>query len=175
MGYINTDKNLKLALISPEGRVETYYNEDYNNQHHFEIMYDAILKDFKNNKKLVTKAKKNQGKTAELVKLMKNSGFIVIYDSTNYNNYKEHAPHSACIVLPKEPTKLEHKQLSSFLKISREMPSIYDDSEYEKPYNRYETTQVAYSDKHNNVVDLGNLDDVLINIVSDDKQEIKRM
>lgn len=156
MGYIKNGKNLKLALISNEGRVTTYYNEDYKGVHHYDIIYDAVMNDYKNNKKLVAKVNKKRGQASELIKIMKNSDFIVVYDSTNYDNYRDGDAHSATIVLPKELSKISSKQIKSFLKISRDVFLQYNMSDGER-----ELTEVAYSDKKNKVVTLGTLSDVV--------------
>ena len=161
MGYIKNGKNLKLALISSEGRVTTYYNEDYKDSHHYDIIYDAVVNDYKNNKKLVAKVKKKRGQALELVNIMKKSGFIVVYDSTNYDNYHEGNAHSGTIVLPNELFKIPKKQLMSFLQLSRDIFSVYNLSDGE-----HELTEVGYYDKKNRVVSLGTLSDVIEKITA---------
>ena len=105
---------------------------------------------------MVGKVKKKRGQVFELIKVMQNSDFIVVYDTTNYNNYHEGGAHSATIILPKELSKISSKQLKSFLHLSRDILSEYNMSDDVR-----ELTEVAYSDKKNKSVNLGTLSDVI--------------
>ncbi len=171
MAYINQNKNLKVALISTDGTVNTYYDKDFCDASgtpcdmHYEVIYEALKKDYASNTKLIKKAKKCQGQNMELIHLTLDYGIVVIYDTTNYHNYSPYKDHTGTMMLPEKPEKLPRAQQIALLKLSKELPMNETGKEYSAedhlPYVTYSLFQVAYRDKKKRPVQIGDINDLV--------------
>lgn len=171
MAYINQKKNLKLFLIDPNGEVAVCYDDDIKEDEHYHALFHTIKTKFSRNKKLVKKAEKKMGQNAELIHLMLDNDFVVMYDTTNYHNYRPYHDHTGSIMLPKEPEKLSRNQQIELLKLSKELPMNESGIEYNQsnhlPCVTYSLLQVAYRDKKKRVMDLGNIKNLVTELLDD--------
>ena len=172
MAYINQDKNLKLFIIEPNGNVICTYDGEFDGKLHYEVLLETIKNKLAYNKKLVKKADKKAGANMELIRLMLDNGYILMYDTTNYNNYHKYKDHTGIIMLPKKPNSLVVKQKISLLKLLKELPLNLNSTKYSEefhlPYVTYSLLQSCYMDKYGKFSDIGSID-LLINALDNSK------
>ena len=171
MAYINQKKNLKLVLIDSNGKVIVCYSNEIEDDRHSHALLHTIKTKLSKNKKLVKKAEKRRGQNAELISLMLDNDFVIMYDTTNYHNYRPKHSHTGTIMLPKAPEKLSRSQQISLLKLSKELPmeknAIEHNSSKHSGCVPYSLLQAAYLDIKNKVIDLGNIEDLVTRLVVD--------
>ena len=114
----------------------------------------------------------------ELIHLMLDNDYTLMYDTTNYNNYHKYKDHTGIIMLPKKPKNLFTKQKIALLKLIKELPlnltSTKYSEEFHLPWVTYSLLQSCYVDKHNNFVDIDSMD-VLINEIANNELEDKNL
>lgn len=177
---INQDKNLKVALITKDGQFFAYYDGEIRDKDgevydmHHDVLYGAIHKDFSENRRLVKKSKKCQGQNMELIHLMLDQQFCVIYDTTNYHNYRPYKDHTGVMMLPSHPKQLSRAQQITLLKLSKEMPMNLDHIRYDEnnhlPFVTYDTLQVSYRNKKGEAVLFGDINNLIEELTGYDIQ-----
>lgn len=182
MAYINQNKNLKVALVSPDGIVNTYYDKEFRDESgtpydmHYEVIYEALKRDYANNTKLIKKANKCRGQNLALIHLALDYGIVVIYDTTNYHNYSPYKDHTGTMMLPVNPEKLPRTQQIALLKLLKELPMNETGKEYSAedhlPYVTYSLFQVAYRDKKKRPVQFGDINDLVCKLTGENLELI---
>lgn len=174
MNYIDQNKNLKILIINETGDVFPFYDDDYeigdNGRHveHYEILSDAVLNHF-NDINLLNDCKDYLYTAFELVKEVVNHNYIVMYDTTNYNNYRKNKNHDGNIFLPSTPDELSYNQKQVLISLYKEMPINYNNIKHQEDekldYVFYDSLNCGYLNEDRNWVYLGDFD-YLLNEVS---------
>lgn len=167
MNYINQNKDLKILIINENGDVFSFYDNDYSldergrHAEHYDILSDAVINHL-NDLDLINDCKDYLYNAFELVKEVVKHNYIVIYDTTNYNNYRKNKNHDANIFLPKIPDELTPNQKQVLISLYKEMPINYNNirhSEDEKlDYVFYNSLNCGYLNEDRNWTYLGDFD-----------------
>lgn len=165
----NFDKNLKALIINENGDTFPFYDDDYkideNGRHieHYEILSEAVI-EYLNDENLINDCKDYLYTAFELIKEVVNHNYIVIYDTTNYNNYHKGKNHDGNIFLPSTPNELSYNQKQVLISLYKEMP-INNNIKYledEKTnYVLYDSLNCGYLNEDRNWIYLGDFNYLL--------------
>lgn len=173
MNYINQNKNLKLFIIEPNGNVICSYVEIGDKKEHHKVLLETVKTKLLHNKRLVKKAIKKENAPVELINLLLNNDYILMYDTTNYLNYTKYKNHMGFLMLPKMPCDLSINQKITLLKISKELPLnltfINYNEKFHLQYVTYSNIDVFYNHGKKSFLEFGNIQELVKTLLEEEK------